>query len=74
VSTHEDGSLVVSAEASTEIHRAAILLGLPAGAEKPYTLVGPGGSTSLVERHGRPFLEIATDLPAGTSTFTLQPG
>lgn len=72
VTENADDTIRVTVDAATELAGAAILLSVPDMEGGPrYTLVGGEGSTAVVERHGRAFLQIGADLPVGESTFTL---
>jgi hypothetical protein len=69
-----DGTLRVSVAAADSMAGAAILLAVPGLSERTTYAVEAGhGTTSVVTRHGRAFLELATDLPAGPTTFTVRP-
>jgi hypothetical protein len=39
----------------------------------PYVVDAGEATVGVVERHGRSFVELTADLPAGTSTYTLRP-
>ena len=70
--TRSDDSLVVTACTPQPVDRASILLCVPGlNPGRAYRLVGGDGELSVVRRHRRLFLELATDLAAGTSTYCL---
>ena len=71
VSAEPDGSLRVSVESSADLFGAGVLLAVPAGTA--YAVTTGDATLAWVERHGRKFLELTADLPAGTSTYTLRP-
>lgn len=65
-----DGRVTVSTQSDQAIQDAAILIMWPTGAAEP-TLQQGTGKVSTVRRHGRDFIQVAVDIPAGTSTWTL---
>ncbi len=65
----DDGWLVESS-AGQPVAEAAILLMVPAGAGAPRLLDG-SGKVDVVERHGRTFVELTADLPAGDAAWLL---
>jgi hypothetical protein len=68
------GTLRVTLEADDALDGAAVLLAVPGLADDAgYTVETGHGATAIVVRHGRRFVELTADIPAGTSTFTLRP-
>jgi hypothetical protein len=64
----------VSSHADHAVDDAAILLLLPSrrAGDKPLPELRDGaGAVSVVRRHGRRFLELAVDIPAGVASWTL---
>jgi hypothetical protein len=72
VVARSDDSLVVTACTPQPVDRASILLCVPGlNAGPTYRVVSGDGEVRAVRRHRRRFLELATDLAAGTSTYRL---
>lgn len=66
-----DGACRVQVRSGAALSRAAILLAFSGETEvEGLDLEGPG-SLSVVERHGRRFLELAVDLEPGEHTWVL---
>ena len=63
-------SWVVRTTSDRTVERAALLLSLP-GAESLPRLTDGDGSVATVIRHGREFVELTVDIPAGDAAWTL---
>ncbi|HEY6738347.1 MAG TPA: hypothetical protein VI076_05810, partial [Actinopolymorphaceae bacterium] len=68
VTAAADGWTVTSTS-EHPVENAAILLLLPTGGEP--SLRSGAGSVATVRRHGREFVELTVDIPAGTASWTL---
>lgn len=68
--TRTDSGWVVRSESPEPVTNAAILLLLPESSGTP-TLGAGAGTLSTVRRHGREFVELTADLPAGEGSWTL---
>ncbi|WP_020575571.1 hypothetical protein [Actinopolymorpha alba] len=69
-----DGELRVEITAEQAVKGAGVLLAVPGLAENAaFVVVSGAARASVVTRHGRLLLELAADLPAGTSSFTVRP-
>ncbi|WP_144016813.1 hypothetical protein [Beutenbergia cavernae] len=62
---HDGGRRVLRVDAAAPVAGASILL--------PPRLAPEGVPVTHVTRHGRAFVQLVTDLPAGTTTWTLEP-
>jgi hypothetical protein len=72
VVARSDDVLEVNAFTPQPVDRASILLCVPGlDAGRTYRLVAGEGEVRVARRHRRLFLELATDLAAGTSTYRL---
>ncbi len=68
-----DSAYRVDVEAATAMKGTGILLAVPGLAERAGFRVTSGDATAtVVTRHGRRLLELAADLPAGRSSFTVE--
>ncbi|MEQ7005620.1 hypothetical protein ABN028_05400 [Actinopolymorpha sp. B17G11] len=68
-----DGALRVAVETDEALDGAAVLLAVPGLAgDAAFTVEAGAGTATVVVRHGRPFVELATDLPTGSTSFLLR--
>lgn len=68
-----DGEMRVSVTAATPVAGAAVLLAVPGlGDDEKVPVVAGDAAASVVTRHHRRFVELAADLPAGTTTFVVR--
>jgi hypothetical protein len=74
VTREPDGALRVTAETSEALEGAAVLLAVPGlSRDAAFTVETGAGTATVVIRHGRPFVELTTDLPTGRTSFALRP-
>lgn len=68
--TPSPGGWVVRSEATAAVDGAAVLVLLP-GLDALPRIVSGEGSVGLARRHGRDFVELTVDVPAGTASWTI---
>lgn len=67
-----DGGWLVESSAEQPVPDAAIMLMLP-GVDRAPAVVSGTGSVATVQRHGRTFIELTADVPAGSGSWKLAP-